>query len=288
VLLGLLVVVNVFTYRQAADMIHHPPEERQPIDETPADYDLPFEEITLSSEDGMDLAAWYVPSQNGAAIIAQHGYKSNRTEMLNRAAFLHAAGYGVLMIDLRSHGESEGETVTFGYTETRDLQAAYDYLLTRPDVEPERIGGLGNSLGATITLLHAADNPGIAAVVADSPFASVRDTIEVSVEFFTGLPPFPFAYLMLFWGEQQMGVDSDDYAAARVIGQISPRPVFILSGGADNVVSPEGGQALYAAAGEPRELWYDPAVGHVGFYDAYPQEYEERVLAFFSEYLGEG
>ena len=123
------------------------------------------------------------------------------------------------------------------------------------------------------------------AVVAQSAFSSLNDTVETSVRFFTGLPPFPFAPLITFWAEREAGFDAGDIDAKKWIGKLSPRPVFLMQGGADVVISTSSGQKLYDAAREPRELWFDPAIGHARFDTARPEEYERRVSQFFDRYL---
>lgn len=105
------------------------------------------------------------------------------------------------------------------------------------------------------------------------------------MQHFTGLPPFPFAPLILFWAEREAGFRSAEIDATRWIGRISPRPVFLLQGGADVVISPQSGRLLYDAAGEPRELWFEPDLGHVMFADKMPAAYEKRVVGFLDRYL---
>jgi fermentation-respiration switch protein FrsA (DUF1100 family) len=279
---GALAVVSS---NQATALVHHPVEKRDAIDESPFEYGMDFQTVELTTADGLRLAAWYIPSKNGAAIIVQHGYKSDREEMLDEAAMLSRHGYGAILIDLRAHGLSGGDLITFGRLEVRDVDAAYRYLLTRPEVDPERIGALGNSMGAVTLLLYAAQNPDIKTVVSDSAFASLQDEVAAGVERMTGLPAFPFAPLIQFFAEQQAGFSAREVAAVEHIGEISPRPVFILQGGADQTVSPDSGQRLYDAAGEPRELWFDPQLDHVQFSTERAGEYERRVVAFFDKYL---
>ena len=102
--------------------------------------------------------------------------------------------------------------------------------LTRPEVDPALIGMFGVSMGATIAIRFASENPGVSALVADCAFSSVEDTVETSVEYFTGLPPFPFASLILFWMERELGVDSDTIDAERRIPNSAPGPCFCFRG----------------------------------------------------------
>jgi fermentation-respiration switch protein FrsA (DUF1100 family) len=152
-------------------------------------------------------------------------------------------------------------------------------------VNAQRIGMLGNSLGGTLALEFAARQPGIAAVVAHSAFSSLNDTIDTSVRFFTGMSPFPFAPMIRFWAEREAGIAVEDVDAKAWIGRISPRPVFLMQGGADVVIDVASGDRLFAAAGEPKELWFEPDIAHARFDTARPEEYERRVGQFFGKYL---
>ena len=277
--------ISVVASKQAEQLIYHPLAERPPLEETPADYALVYKDVSLTTSDGLDLAAWYIPSQNGAAVIVQHGYKSNRSEVLGVAEILARHGYGVMMTDQRAHGESEGELISFGKYELLDLEAAFEYVVAQPDVDPDRVGALGNSMGSSTVLLYTAQNPAIRAVVAHSPFSSLRDIVETSVTYFTGLPSFPFAPLIVFFAEREINASIDEIAAVDHVGSISPRPVFILDGGADVAISSQSGERLFEAANEPKEWWFDPDIGHVQFTTKFPAEFERRVVEFFDKYL---
>jgi fermentation-respiration switch protein FrsA (DUF1100 family) len=136
-----------------------------------------------------------------------------------------------------------------------------------------------------LAIQYAAQNQNIKAVVANSAFSSLNDTISTSVAYFTDLPAFPFVPLIVFWAERETGFKAEDVDATKWIAQISPRPVFLMQGGKDVVISADSGQRLYDAAGEPKELWYDPELGHVGFDKERAVEYEKRVSEFFDMYL---
>ena len=193
IVVGLLVVVVgalAFVSRaQAHDLIPHPLEDREPLEGNPGDYGLPYEEVTVTNEEGLKLVGWYVPSQNRAAIMAQHGYKNDRTDMLEQAAILHRHGYGVLFTSVRAHDRCDGEQISFGYREMADLEAWYQYLLTRDDVDQDKIGMVGNSMGGSLVIQYAAQNENIKAVVAHSAFSSLSDTVATSIRHITGLPP---------------------------------------------------------------------------------------------------
>ncbi len=285
--IGVVLVAGLllFTRSQAHTLLTQPVGTHSAPEITPAAYNLAYEDVLITSTDNIHLLGWYIPTHNGAVIMAQHGYKSNRGEMLNEAAMLARHGYGVLITSVRAHDYSDGEQISFGVHEMDDLDAWYRYLVTRPDIDPARIGILGNSYGGSLVIEYAAENAAIKAVVANSAFSSIDDTIDTSVRHYANVPSFPFVPLIEFWAEREIGVKATDLSTTQWISQLSPRPVFLMQGGADVIISPTSGDRLYAAAGEPKELWYEADLGHTMFDNARPAEYEARVTSFFDRYL---
>ncbi len=110
---------------------------------TPADLALAYEEVTLRTADGVDLAGWWVPSHHGAAVVVRHGAGSTCTAALDQGGVLGRAGHGVLLVDARGHGQSEGSGMDLGWWGERDTAAAVGFLLAQPGVAPDRIGLLG-------------------------------------------------------------------------------------------------------------------------------------------------
>ena len=280
--------VAVKTRSEAHRLVTNPRETRAMPRATPAGFEMPFEDVTVTTSDGLRLTGWYVPSWNGASVVLVHGYKDTRGNLLGVARILYRHGYNVLLVSLRAHDSSDGEIISFGHHETKDLAAWYGYLSSRPGVDPLRIGIFGVSLGGTIAIRYASETPSIAAVIADCAFSSIDDTIERSIRFFTGLPPFPFAPMIEFWTEQRLDISTEEIDAKRWIGRISPRPVFLMQGGADEVISAESGARLYEAAHEPKELWFEPEFGHTQFLKRRPDEFERRVVAFYHRHLAAG
>jgi fermentation-respiration switch protein FrsA (DUF1100 family) len=287
VILVVAVVALFFFMRpQGVDLVRHPLDaETRQLTETPADHGIPYEEVAVTSEDGLNLVGWYIPSENGATIIVQHGFRGRRQAMLYDAEMLHRHGYGVLVTTVRAHDRSDGDLITFGKEEMKDLEAWYQVLLTRDDVDPDRIGIFGESMGGMLVIQYAAQNENLKAVVTHSAFASLKDTAAKAVQELTGMPAFPFAPMIIFWAEREAGFRAAEIDSTQYIGQISPRPVFIMMGGQDETISIDSGQWLYDAAGEPKELWFVPEAGHHGLPEVAPEEYERRVVAFFDQYL---
>lgn len=279
---GLVVV----TRNEAHKLVSHPPEVRRPMTATPADYGLPYEDVTVMTADGLHLVGWYLPSHNRAAVIVLHGFRGDRTDLLPTGVLLHRHGYGVLLASFRAHDRSEGELITLGKNHLEDIAAWHQYLLARREVDPARVGLLGESLGGALAIQYAAHNPNIHALVLDSVMASFDDALDIAVHNHTILPSFPVSSLLTFWAERETGVDSVQIDPLAWISQISPRPVLILQGGADNRIPLESGQTLFLAAGEPKELWYEPEATHHGFdEEPFCAKFEQRVVGFFDRYL---
>jgi uncharacterized protein len=204
---------------------------------------------------------------------------------LDEAGLVVAHGYGALLFDLRNHGQSEGDRTTLGLREVDDVRGATRFVRAQPGVDPAKIALFGHSMGGATVLLAAAQMPEIAAVLAESAYSSAEDNIAEGVQGLTGLPAFPFAPLVLFFGQREAGVDIRAVRPVDVIGQISPRPVLIIHGERDGLIPVQNAYRLYAAAGEPKQLYILPDVSHSGFLQTAPVEYPRRILAFLDAYL---
>ena len=291
---GLILVVGALTTsgmfwvarREAARLVTHLPDERPPIERTPADVGMDYRDVQVTTSDGLRLAGWWTPSKNGAAVIVQHGYKTNRsTQLLEIAATLARGGYGVLLSSLRAHDLNDGRVISFGLEEMKDLSAWLALIQTLEGVDPSRIGIFGNSLGGSLAIQLAAQTQSIKAIVTHSAVASVRSTVETSIAYFTGLPPFPFTPMILFWVEQDWAMQPDLLDFTVWSAALDSQPILLMQGGADVVVASESGQLLYDAAREPKELWFEPDLGHVDFQRERSQEFSDRVVGFFDRYL---
>ncbi len=251
------------------------------IDVTPANAGLAYENVTLIADDDVTLRGWYIPSRNHAAIILLHGYGGNRTEMLGRAEMLARHGYGVLLYDERASGESGGETRTFGWLDANDVPIALAYLQQRAEIDPQRIGILGFSIGGQIALRAAAQSDQLKAIVAEEPgFARISDVQDIS----TLEDKF---YVVSDWlGEQWLtlrtGVPIPE-GVVEGLPRIAPRPILFIATGQDYgrlLV-----QHFYRRASEPKQYWEVSETYHGGSPLARPQEYEQQVVGFFDRAL---
>lgn len=290
VILGLVVffALALVTRSQAQDIVNHPPEERPEIKETPEDYGMVYEKVSVITEDSLKLYGWYIPGENGATIMIAHGSPGGRQDGLYEAAFLNEGGYGVLLGSFRAHDECEGELISFGYHEQKDITAWHQYLLERDDIDPKRIGIFGESMGGGTGILYAAGDPGIAALATGSGFALTQEVIEKFIQFELDPPEWItpiLASFIKFWAQREADFRTEDLDTEAVIAKISPVPILIIHGGEDDKIGPQSGLQLFGAAAEPKELLWIPEAGHVNFEDFQPEEYQGVLLRFFDQYL---
>ena len=249
------------------------------------DLEPSLEPVEFHSQDGTRLAGWLAVGSRNEAVVLLHGYGCQRQEMLPHADMLHSAGFTVLLFDLRNRGESGGEFVSFGFFEQEDALAAVDYLNSRDDLDELRIGMLGLSQGGAVAIFAAAASQEVLAVVAEAPFRSVDSAVAQSFTHFIGLPAFPFAPITVWLTELRIGIDSGQIVPERTVSELSPRPILIFHGQDDETISPADSEAVFAAAGEPKELWLIPGAGHGEGATTVPEEYRERIVAFFEDNL---
>jgi uncharacterized protein len=276
VLAGVYVLASVVLFPSSiAYVVTHTARAHVPK----ADLGAPYEDVSFTTSDGLRLEGWYIASRNGAAVISFPGRASSQ----KRAKILADHGYGVLVFDRRGEGESDGDPNLFGWQGDRDIHAAVTYLQSRPDVDPQRIGGIGLSVGGENMIEAASESRALRAIVSEGASArSVRDDLDNGAG----------------W-QNVLGDGVATAAAALFTGNVPPqklRPLVPRIHGAVFFVYGENGQpaerpanhAFYAAAHGPKQIWEVPGSGHIGGIDARPAEYERRVVGFFDRTLLDG
>jgi fermentation-respiration switch protein FrsA (DUF1100 family) len=247
------------------------------------------EEITFTSAgDDVNISGWFFASPRphpAPSIVLCHGVWTGRRECLPLALKFHRAGYNVLCFDFRAHGLSGGRYTSVGHHETNDVIGAVEYLAQRPEVDASRIGVIGFSMGAAATIQAAARCPKIAAVVADSAYATFLDAARYSFHVVGRLPHYPFAPIAMRWAKWIVNIDANRMRPIDVIGRIAPRPILITHGELDEIVPVRHAYTLFKAAEEPKELWTVPGAHHVEARDMIPDEYFERLEAFMGDAL---
>lgn len=256
------------------------PGRGQPIPDASSVHELPVVDVSFYNWRGELLSGWLSLVTPGApAIILTHGTPGNRVDMLSRAAFLHQHGYNILLFDFQSYGRSQGAFSTLGMVESEDILAAIAFLHSLPETMNSKIGVLGLSMGATAGVLAASRSQDIVALVAEScPVDATRVLSDV--------PDEASREADQELVEEVYGVDITQARPIDDVSKLAGRTaVFFINGDADTITPLPGMQALYEAAGEPKQDWVVPGANHAQAFTVDPADYMERVDAFFDAYL---
>jgi pimeloyl-ACP methyl ester carboxylesterase len=217
-------------------------------------------------------------------LLLCHGYYRSLAETFSLGCELNRLGYHVLLFDFRGCGLSGGRFTTLGYREAADVLGAADYLRWRRGETP--LGVLGISMGAVAALRAAPDCPAIAAIVADSAYADLEDTIRHKTREILRLPFLVrLGWVSIRIGERLSGGDLAAVRAVDAVARLAPRPLLFIHGERDDYLPPDNAQRLFQAAGESKELWLAPGSGHAMARLDHSREYVERVHAFFQRWL---
>jgi fermentation-respiration switch protein FrsA (DUF1100 family) len=260
---------------------------RRPPDEveTPARYGLAAEAVEFRSGNELRLHGWYIPCQDSTkTIIVCSGANGSLDADVHVAPWLHAAGFNVLLFNWRAHGDSEGEVVTLGFNERYDLIAAVQLAKSKG---AERVGVLGFSMGGTVAIATAAVYGDIDAIAADSPFVYVLSAVAGGL-IERGLPEglsFLLARLFVITACLRTRLNLFDIDLVRWVQQVAPRPLLLIFGEQDVIVSQSEVDLIYARAGEPKEVWRVPEAAHRTIQVCRPEEYRQRILEFFEKNL---
>jgi pimeloyl-ACP methyl ester carboxylesterase len=172
-----VVVFLLFSCVLSRAVIHF---DRQPVPKTPADYVMPYQNVSFTAQDSVNLKAWLIPATSSKLIVMTHvggltkygstvAYKSfsklynKEIEFLKIARHLHDAGYGVLMFDFRNHGESDnspnGGKSSVGLEEYKDVVAALAFLQSTDSTKNLSVGFVGFCMGANSTMIAMSKQP---------------------------------------------------------------------------------------------------------------------------------
>jgi fermentation-respiration switch protein FrsA (DUF1100 family) len=257
-------------------MLGHPVQVR--IGDPPAD--LNAEPVAFESDSGASVHGWWCPVTNsrGAALLLP-GIRANRLSMVDRARFLHRAGYSVLLIDFQATGETKGDRITFGWKESRDAIAAVNFIR---DAEPaSRIAVIGSSLGGVATLL-ATPPLKVDMLILEAVYPTIETATRNRLDNYFGRLGRFAAPLLLKQLHMRLGISSGDLRPIDHIATVSC-PVFIMSGEKDRNTRPADTERLFSRAQSPKQLWFVPKAGHVDLHKAAGAEYESRLLAFLEQ-----
>jgi alpha-beta hydrolase superfamily lysophospholipase len=275
-----------------APFILHPVRRDIPAQQI-ADADRSFarehatrEDFVVTAADGVVLRGWKVRAAHptGDWVLLLHGRSQNRLSMVKYAEFLLGSGHSVLMMDARAHGESGGTIATYGHLERYDERSIVDALTAAE--HPQHIFAIGESMGAAVALQAAAIDSRIDGVVAEGAFRNLHevffDYAGLRMSAFLGKTFFrPAAMLAVHETEHQVGFRLDEVSPE---ASVAARrfPVLLISGLSDHNIPKRHAEAIFLAASGPKELWLVPKARHQKAMQTAPEEFQSRVLRFFS------
>lgn len=301
------VTLNVWAFRHAWTMTHYSsggpvtirPEQMstfgklevlltgvnlpRPLNEqTPADFDLPFETHRIPVSDSIELEAWHVPRDDARAIVALfHGYGSCKSRLLHEAQAFRELGCATLLVDFRGSGGSSGNATTLGRFEADDVAATCRVAQELVPGKPLLL--YGRSMGSVSILRAIAyENVQPAGIIIECPFDRLLATVEHRFSAFH-LPSFPCAELLVFWGGVQHGMNGFahnpvDYAA------YVRCPVLQLHGEIDARVTVSEARSVFAALPGEKQFEVFPDTGHESCHRSRPDLWRKCVVSFLDQH----
>jgi len=252
-----------------------PPRIAAPL--RPEDFRLTVEDVTITADDGVKLAAWLVPRAGAPAVVLLHGYPAEKADLLPIAAAL-APRFTVLLVDQRYFGDSGGRATTIGFRERGDLRRAIDVLVARGHGP---VGVFGFSLGGAVALLAAAEDPRIRAVAAYAPFADLK---SLAYELYGWLGPlkYPFVLLLRAWARLFLGHDVTALSPERACAALAVPVLLIASRGDEQIPFAHAERLRQALGGNARA---EVVFMDRGRHGELPDGFDARLAQFFLIYL---
>lgn len=253
---------------------------RQRVGAVPAD--SRGESVEFASASGATLKGWLLAGEAGKGVIVlMHGVRGNRLQTLSRARWLNRQGYTTLLFDFQAHGESSGQQITFGYLESRDAQAAVQFVRQR--FPHAKLGVIGISLGGAAAALAEPPLP-IDVLVLEMVYPDIHQAIENRLARYLGGWARPLAPLLEAQLQPRLGVGVEALRPIAHVPSLAVPKLFIV-GERDRHTPLNESQELFEAARTPKELWVVPGAQHEDLYQVARAAYEQRVLAMLSKHL---
>jgi pimeloyl-ACP methyl ester carboxylesterase len=257
--------------------LRHDPSEK------PSSYDLPYESVSFKSTDNLLLKGWFIKSPNPrGTILLTHGYNGNRGN-LKIAKFLNSLNYNILMFDFRGHGHSEGDSISMGYNESQDVLGAIKYLRQRSDVDTTNLYGMGQSMGAVALIFAEEEEPSFKGLILESTYTTLHQNTATRFKRVYGLPKFPFATTLTFFGNIILNINSFSHSPLEAIHTIQ-KPTLLIHDSLDEGVTTDDAYALHNAANAPTSLWVVNNAKHIDAYNTQTSTYEKKIMHFLEEY----
>ncbi len=241
------------------------------------------EEFRIHSTYGYDLYAVYYPvSGSQKTLVLTHGITWSMYGMVKYARLFYKRGWNILLYDIRNHGRTGHQNTTFGFYEKYDLKAVVDWAFQRLG-SGGMVATYGESLGAAITLQHAAIDPRIAFAVSDCAYSDIRSLFAYRIKVEYHLPPFPMIPLANLFTRLTTGMSFNQVSPIRDVAGVET-PIFFIHGQADNYIPPQMSVDMYNAKQKGyRKLYLAPNAGHAQSLPVNPEEYEAKIEEFLTD-----
>jgi alpha-beta hydrolase superfamily lysophospholipase len=248
----------------------------------PIPKDFAAEQVTFPSKSGALLHGWLVvPATYRGVVILQHGVHADKSTLVSRARFLSQAAYAVLLFDFQAHGESIGKEITFGYLESRDSQAAVEFVKQRFPGKPIAVDGV--SLGAAAAAL-AQPPLDVQAMIFESMYPTIEDATKDRIEMRLGPPGRLLSPLLTDQIPLRDGCSTDDLRPIVSVAKITA-PKLFLAGTADLDTKFAEAQEIYSNAAQPKVLVPIEGARHEDLLRFAPRQYKKAVLDFLKANL---
>ena len=250
---------------------------------TPFETGVPFDKISFTTGDGVELRGWWLPGRGSRVVIGLNGRMGTKSDLLGVGTYLNKAGFSVLLFDYRGCGESMRATMSMGQLEQADVAAAVQYVLSRiPDAH---IGIIGFSMGASLGMVTAAAIDRVRAVVCDSPFSSSEGIVLNRLRRFLPLPLTLVHLWTRLWTRALYGYDSRGLDVVGAAKHLADTKLLFIISGQDSVIPPDDQRRVARSAPEKAVVLEYDDVDHCGAYFADREAYVKRIISFFDDAL---
>lgn len=244
---------------------------------SPFEVDVPHEEVSFLTDDDLTIRGWFFPrAETNRVVVCCTGHRGVKSELLGIGSGLWRAGNNVLLFDFRGCGQSDPAPISLAHREVMDARAAVRFVSER--VPGAQIAMVGFSMGAAVSILVAATDAIVRAVVADSSFTGVREVVAHNLGKHRLPPPVvPLTDVVNRW---RYGYPFAAVRPIEMVAQIAPRPLLIIHGESDELIPVSHARQLFERAEQPKELWIVPGARHCGAYFHDRATYVRRVSRF--------
>jgi len=247
---------------------------------------LRAEPISFYTEDRIKIVGALIKGHKKSTIILLHGYGRTKEQMLPQAKFLNDDGYNILMFDFRASGESEGKYITFGQREQLDLDGAIKYLKEREDLDSNKLGVFGFSMGGAVAMMKSGDYDEVKAIVISSTYARFKTIIWQNFKrYLNGMPFFPLGYITLWVIKFRTGISFWQINPIFYLHKLEAKPLFLIHGAHDKKAPIESAMEINKKAPWLKQFWFVKHADHDDLYEVTKEEYQKKVLDFFADYL---